>query len=136
MYPSLLLLKNQCDFSTLKGKTITKITGMNRDSDEITFYCSDDTVYYMHHEQNCCESVYVEDVCGNPDCLIGSPILIAESVSSSDSPPLNKYDESYTWTFYHLATVKGYVDLRWYGSSNGYYSEEVNFAQVGGPGIK
>ena len=114
-------------FEELKGKTIVKIEGMEKDSGCVEFFCSDGTKYVMDHEQDCCESVYVEDVCGDVEDLLNSPILLAEEVQNADGPALNKYDESWTWTFYKLATIKGTVTLRWYGASNGYYSEEVDF---------
>ena len=66
------------------------------------------------------------------DNLIGSEILMAEEASNycGEEGKLREYDDSYTWTFYKLATIKGYVTIRWYGTSNGYYSENVDFEKV------
>lgn len=50
--------------------------------------------------------------------------------TNRDEPKREKYDESFTWTFYNFSTQKGYVTLKWYGSSNGYYSEGVNFERT------
>lgn len=84
----------------------------------------------MEHHQDCCENVWIEDIAGNVSDLIGYPIAMAEEESNSDNPPLAECDESYTWTYYKLATIKGYVTIRWYGESNGYYSESVDFEEM------
>ncbi len=122
-------------FETLIGKTLTAVE-VNDVKDEIRFKTADGGEYLMYHSQDCCESVSIEDINGDLADLIGSPVLVAEESSDTESPKTEKYgdheytDESSTWTFYKLATGKGYVDIRWYGSSNGYYSESVNFRDV------
>lgn len=118
-------------FSDLCGHTLTEVR-QTRD-DQIEFALEDGRRFALYHDQDCCESVTVEDICGELGDLIGSPILQAEEATSEDRPsdlPKQEYeDESQTWTFYKLATVKGYVTIRWHGSSNGYYSESVQFGE-------
>lgn len=113
----------------LLGKTIIQIS---KGSDEIAFRCSDDSGYKMHHRQSCCESVSIDDISGDLDDLIGSPITLAEEATSSDKKldSENYQGESFLWTFYKFATLKGYVNIRWFGSSNGYYSESVDFEKI------
>lgn len=119
----------QCDFSILIGKTLTRIDVRD---DYITFYTDDNKRFCMFHEEDCCESVSIDEIIGvDIQELIGDPILLAEERSNRDDPPKSVYDnESYTWTFYELATIKGAVTIRWYGSSNGYYSEAVSFCEA------
>lgn len=112
-------------FADLLGKTLTAVV---QEPERITFVCDDGTEYQQYHLQDCCESVYVEDVVGDLGDLLFTPILLAEVVTETG----NEDYGTYTWTFYKLATVKGHVTFRWYGSSNGYYSESVDFVRVGG----
>lgn len=116
------------DISLLLGKTLTTIE-MKRD--EIRFTDEAGIRYVMAHNQDCCESVEIEDVEGDFGTLLGSPILVAEKVESREEHPELKQpefkDDSFTWTFFKLATVQGHVDIRWFGTSNGYYSENVDF---------
>ena len=115
-------------FSDLIGKTLVSIDCKQKtDDDYIIFVTDSGEQYVMYHYQDCCESVEIEDIVGDLDDLIGTPILNAEEVSNSADQPRSEYHESYTWTFYKVATIKGSVTIRWYGVSNGYYSESVSF---------
>jgi len=113
-------------FEDLVGKVLSNV---ENNSDEIIFTLETGEKYKLYHNQDCCESVSVEDVIGDLNVLIGSPILMAEEASQSENPEgLSIEDQrSFTWTFYKLATIKGYVTIRWYGESNGYYSESVDW---------
>ncbi|MEN6292596.1 MAG: hypothetical protein ABFD07_11355, partial [Methanobacterium sp.] len=72
------------------------------------------------------------DIAGDLNDLVGVPLLMAEEVTNEqnvnpDGVIAPEYQESFTWTFYKLATIKGSVTLSWYGESNGYYNELVSF---------
>lgn len=106
------------------GVVFTKVT---QDPDELRFKCAEGTFVFRHH-QDCCESVQIESVVGDLQDLVGEPLLLAEE-SSGETPAGYKFEyepESHTWTFYKFATRKGYVDVRWLGESNGYYSESAD----------
>lgn len=116
------------EFSELKGLTCSQV--FQTDNDEIHFKIQDGRHFKLHHEQDCCETVAIEDITGNLADLIGSPLLQAEENSNSDNPKPEDAEESHTWTFYRLATEKGSVVIRFYGSSNSYYSESAELKEI------
>jgi len=73
-------------------------------------------------------------IVGDLEDLKNSPLITAEEVTHSDENPEGvtapEYQDSFTWTFYKFSTRKGYVDIRWYGGSNGYYSESVDIHKI------
>lgn len=123
------------NISDFVGKKFIEITGASRYSDSIFFVTEEGEKFKMYHEQDCCENVWLEDIVGDINDLIGLTILHAEEVNYKNENPeelaiSQEGDDSFTWTFYKLATIKGYVDLRWYGCSNGYYSESVKIEHL------
>lgn len=119
------------DLSVLVGKTFDEVRYIQA-VEEVRFCNKDECEYKLYHSQDCCESVVLQEIIGDLKDLEGTPILVAEEVfSAGDPPPNNGYPpDSYTWTFYKFSTIKGSVTLRWYGESNGYYSEGVDFERT------
>jgi hypothetical protein len=113
----------------LIGKTFEKVTRCKRDGNETIIFENEDETFFMTHRQDCCESVYIEDLTGNLEDLVGVPIVLAYETSNSTSDAEN-CDHS-TWTFYRIGTMHGTVSIRWFGSSNGYYSESVDIFKEG-----
>lgn len=110
----------------LLGKTLQEVI-VDRKDESVLFVVSDKEKYKMYHDQDCCEKVVIESIVGDVNDLIGSPLVMAESVTE-DGQRWVGY--SSTWTFYKFATVKGYVTVKWFGVSDGYDSEDVSLERV------
>ena len=123
---------DRCDISVLKGQTLKSI--VNQNDEQIIFETEEGNTYQMYHFQDCCESVMIEDINGDLQDLVGFPLLEVEERTSEENPVgtlvHEEYQDSFTWTFYVLRTVKASVTIRWYGESNGYYGESVDFEKV------
>lgn len=122
--------RSYCDIKDMVGK---KITGIYYDEENFQIL-TDDCIYIFYHEQDCCESVYLTQVDGISDKIIGSRIVIAEVVTKTGEHGVIDTDEydSITWSFYKIGTNKGMIDFRWCGESNGYYSETVDLVKIEG----
>lgn len=85
----------------------------------------------FEHQQDCCENVVVDQVDNNVERHIGGFLTgIKSKTSNQEEQDEDGYmDESNTWTFYDLETTRGRLSFRWHGSSNGYYSEDVDIIQ-------
>ncbi len=107
-----------------------RLVGVNNiDNEVIIFNTESGKEFQMYHDQDCCEHVYIDDIAGgNTGDLSGEVVLNAYESSHSDPRPTE--DDSGTWTFYWIATNEVTLVIRWYGSSNGYYGEGVDFVRT------
>lgn len=125
--------ESKTEFSDLEGLVILSVDGLEEGSDEVFFNTKCGRQFKMYHDQDCCESVEIDDICGDVDDIIGAVVVSAEKRTNEgdeDSPDKpNEYSESFTWTFYDIQTTKGSVNIKWLGESNGYYSESVDFVE-------
>lgn len=117
-------------FEELIGKTLTAIKVDEKYAAWILFVVSEDEKYLLHNDEADCNDVQVtiDDINGDINDLVGSPLTMAESVSNEAFEKTQ--DAEGTWTFYRFATIKGYVDIRWFGTFNGYYSETVTLERL------
>lgn len=136
-------------FGSLQGRTITRIAFLDDElkpcapagASRVEIDAEGDTDtgsapvrprhrWALYHDQDCCESVLVESVDGDPADLVGAYVTTAEE--ASENAPDNE-DGVAAWTFYKLCTPKGDLTIRWYGTSNGYYSTSVDLEVSEGP---
>ena len=120
------IVDTQKGMAQMLGKTFVQVSGAVGNFD-LLFETANGERFMFSHEQDCCERVDINDIVGDLEDLVGEPLLVAEEVQGETPVDFNERDhESVTWTFYKFATRKGYVDVRWLGESNGYYSEGVD----------
>lgn len=119
------MYNNRVEFNILQGLVLE---GILNDSDEVLYFVTNGGIFKMYHEGDCCESVTLEDVVGDPRDLKGALIVTAEVALSSEEEGHASY-ESCTWSFYKIATPQGDLTIRWFGTSNGYYSETVDIVR-------
>lgn len=124
-------------FEELNGKRLidVKVVTDEENDEQIHFATDDGWTYIMRHLRECCETVYIEDICGDINDLIGNVVLSAYCESNDevneDGFITDEIEHLETlWTFYSVSTIKGSVTIRWYGESNGYYGVEVAFQKI------
>lgn len=112
----------------LVGLTLRHVVKTQLDGDDALLLLGNDgTGFVMHHKQNCCENVWLEDCEDLEGWYLQAEILEAEVVCgeiSSDSV----CEEGYT--VYKIRTDKGYHTITWRGTSNGYYSTTVEITPL------
>ena len=104
------------NINSLLGHIFNKIT---RQDDQIILEGTGD--FILKHDQECCEDVYIEDICGDIEDILYNEIILAEEFSKNNP----NASGSGTWSFYKIGTNKGSITIRFYGSSNGSYSENA-----------
>lgn len=129
-------------FQKLVGQKLASVDVINER--EIRFTTDSGLVVLFYHEQDCCENVRLITPDGDVKQLVGRCVLevkenivrIGDDVDDNyiigkDVPDFNpKYAESWTDTRFEFITDEGTEVIRWFGESNGYYSESIRVADI------
>lgn len=101
----------------LLGFTLSAVEH-NDDDEVITFTRTDGVQVKMYHEQECCEHVWIEEIHGDLQALIGHPLTTAE-VYTRDGGESEDGDDR-MFTFYRIGNERHLTTIRWCGESHHY----------------
>lgn len=120
-----MIYRGRAKIERLIGVTVKTVRVTD---DQVQMLGTDGTMYMLAHDQDCCEDVFIESIDNDISLLEGQTILEAYESANSDDPPVGArgYSDSYTWTFFHVRTQRDSFTIRFFGSSNGYYSETAD----------
>ena len=85
------IVNTQKGMAQMLGKTFVRVTG-SVDSDEMLFETADGERFMFAHEQDCCETVRINDIVGDLEDLVGTPLLVAEEVKGATEPDEEHYE--------------------------------------------
>lgn len=106
------------------GATFKSVTvGPGNQPESVTFVTEDGRTFQMHHEQDCCEYVYLKKIKGDVNSLIGRPVVQA-------SINYTHRDEGTETEITIRVEKRGKVQFIWLGVSNGYYGETATFKET------
>ncbi len=113
----------------LIGKTVTGLR-INDDQSILSVDTTDETIAYIAYG-DCCSETWFSDITG-VDALIGGTVTNVESISMDgynveDGRCRQEYDEVYG---YKITTNKGYCDVVFRNSSNGYYGGSIELCDL------
>lgn len=115
-------MRRRCEIKDLVGLTVKRIE--YSENTEVLEIETDQGTFKMFHNQDCCEHVYLAEVTGGSlEDLVGQKIVDANENISDEEDTGYEYLQ---WTFYDIKTELQTITLRWLGSSNGYYSVNVD----------
>ena len=82
--PSIVKIESP-ELEVMLGHVFSRVL-VSENNQVMTFLSEDGTRFEFYHEQDCCESVQVEDVIGDLADLVGCPLVEADEISSDGFP--------------------------------------------------
>jgi hypothetical protein len=112
-------------FGDLINKTIQAIC-LNEDKTEVAFVDTEGNIHGFYSEGDCCSHSWIEHMSGVA-ALLGNQITGGEEREIDDDAHIFWKDDDYRIIVYgiQLRTAKGYFDLEFRNSSNGYYGGQM-----------
>lgn len=78
----------------------------------------------FYHIFSCCEDVYISEINGEIEDLIGKTVVMSEERTKGFEGKEYEENDHTEWTFYEIRTTGGDLQIAWKGVSD-YYSLEV-----------
>ena len=125
------------DIKKLEGLVVEYIDIVSDDGDELMITTKCGKRFKFHHYQDCCENVRIWSTKGDLKKLEGHKLVSVDMDAYTEDPDdedpkelADTWRDSWTWTDIVFKTTDDTVISRWFGESNGYYSESVDFSEL------